>query len=208
VRNYRDINTVGREFLANRPVALALLDGRTVTLSPTTESYVDEITKERREKLFIGFEPDRRQPVNAQDLEVPQVRLYRSISEVVALSFEQLSAVIRLTVIGISRIVTGHISFKTVGGPIMLFQIASSAAEEGLSSFLFQMALISVNLGLMNLLPIPVLDGGHSAQALVETVTRRPLSMRAREIANVVGLVLLFTLMAFVFKNDIVRLIG
>jgi regulator of sigma E protease len=70
------------------------------------------------------------------------------------------------------------------------------------------MALISVNLGLMNLLPIPVLDGGHIAQAMLEGVTRRPLSLRAREIANIVGLILLFTLMLFVFKNDIVRLMG
>ena len=68
------------------------------------------------------------------------------------------------------------------------------------------MALISVNLGLMNLLPIPVLDGGHIAQAALEGVTRRPLSIRAREIANLVGIVLLFMLMVFVFKNDIVRL--
>jgi regulator of sigma E protease len=65
-----------------------------------------------------------------------------------------------------------------------------------------------VNLGLMNLLPIPVLDGGHIAQAALESVTRRPLSVRAREIANIVGLILLFTLMLFVFKNDIVRLMG
>jgi len=57
-------------------------------------------------------------------------------------------------------------------------------------------------------LPIPVLDGGHIATAVVESVTRRPLSIRAREIANVVGLVLLLTLMVFVFKNDIVRVLG
>jgi regulator of sigma E protease len=116
--------------------------------------------------------------------------------------------VVRLTVLGIAKIVTGQISFKTVGGPIMLFSIASEAAEEGWSTFLFQMALISVNLGLVNLLPIPVLDGGHIAQAMLEGVTRRPLSIRAREIANIVGLILLFTLMLFVFKNDIVRLMG
>jgi regulator of sigma E protease len=70
------------------------------------------------------------------------------------------------------------------------------------------MALISVNLGLMNLLPIPVLDGGHIAQTLFEVVTRRPLSLRAREIANLVGILLLVSLMIFVFKNDIVRLMG
>jgi regulator of sigma E protease len=70
------------------------------------------------------------------------------------------------------------------------------------------MALISVNLGLMNLLPIPVLDGGHIVATAVEAVTRRPLSLRTREIANLVGILLLAFLMIFVFKNDIVRLMG
>ena len=110
--------------------------------------------------------------------------------------------------LGIGRILTGDISFKTVGGPIMLFTIAAQAVDEGWESFLFKMALISVNLGLMNLLPIPVLDGGHIATCLVEGVTRRRLSIRAREIANLVGIILLVTLMIFVFKNDIARLMG
>ncbi|MFL5270577.1 MAG: site-2 protease family protein, partial [Anaeromyxobacteraceae bacterium] len=101
-----------------------------------------------------------------------------------------------------------QLSLKSVGGPFTIFVMASEAAEEGLSSFLFQMALISVNLGLMNLLPIPVLDGGHLAACLVEGVTRRPLSMRAREVANLVGIVLLVLLMIVVFKNDIARLMG
>jgi regulator of sigma E protease len=136
------------------------------------------------------------------------VPLARSLFENLSLAWHDLVEVVRLTVLGIARIVTGDISFKTVGGPIMLFQIASDAAEEGLASFLFKMALISVNLGLMNLLPIPVLDGGHIAQSLVESVTRRPLSTRTREVANLIGVILLFTLMIFVFKNDIVRLIG
>ena len=70
------------------------------------------------------------------------------------------------------------------------------------------MAAISVNLALMNLLPIPVLDGGNIAQALLEGVTRRPLSTRARMVAQAVGLALLVTLMLFVFKNDIVRMMG
>jgi regulator of sigma E protease len=60
----------------------------------------------------------------------------------------------------------------------------------------------------MNLLPIPVLDGGNIAQSLLEAITRRPLSARARVVANSVGIALLLTLMLFVFKNDIVRLMG
>jgi len=129
-------------------------------------------------------------------------------SEVARNAAANLREVVRLTVLGIARIVTGQISFKTVGGPIMLFSIAAQAAEEGLERFLFTMALISVNLGLMNLLPIPVLDGGHLATSVVEGVMRRRISIRAREIANIVGIILLVTLMIVVFKNDIVRLMG
>jgi regulator of sigma E protease len=87
----------------------------------------------------------------------------------------------------------------------MLFSIAGKAAEAGLGSFLFMMALISVNLGLMNLLPIPVLDGGHIVTAALEGLTRRRLSLRVREAANWVGLALLLCLMVLVFGNDIMR---
>jgi regulator of sigma E protease len=208
VHSFRDVNALGREFKPGTPARIGLADGRTVELVPATEKYVDDLTKEERERLLLGFFPDRRAVVDARALLVEEVPLVRGAGEIARLAWRQLSEVVRLTVLGIARIVTGHISFKTVGGPIMLFSIASEAAEEGWGTFLFQMALISVNLGLMNLLPIPVLDGGHIAQALLESVTRRPLSVRAREIANIVGLILLFTLMLFVFKNDIVRLMG
>jgi regulator of sigma E protease len=208
VLSFRDVNALGRAFEPGVTVKLGLTDGRTVDLEATTESYVDDLTKERKERLLLGFHPMRRGIVESRALVVEEVPLARGVSEIASLAWRQLSEVVRLTVLGIARIVTGQISFKTVGGPIMLFSIASEAAEEGWSTFLFQMALISVNLGLMNLLPIPVLDGGHIAQALLEGVTRRPLSIRAREIANIVGIILLFTLMLFVFKNDIVRLMG
>lgn len=208
VRSFlRDVNAFGRDFLkAGAPVELGLLDGRTVQLVPANETYRDEITGEPAQRLVLGFQPDQRDAVDPLALVAEQLPLERGAVEAFQLAWRQLHEVVRLTVLGIVRIVTGDISFKTVGGPIMLFSIASEAAEEGWGSFLFKMALISVNLGLMNLLPIPVLDGGHIAQAAVEGVTRRPLSVRTRELANIVGIVLLFTLMLFVFKNDIVRL--
>jgi regulator of sigma E protease len=208
VLSFRDVNALGRAFEPGVTVKLGLTDGRTVDLVATTESYVDDLTKEKKERLLLGFHPVRRGIVDSRALVVEEVPLARGVSEIAQLAWRQLSEVVRLTVLAIAKIVTGQISFKTVGGPIMLFSIASEAAEEGWSTFLFQMALISVNLALMNLLPIPVLDGGHIAQAMLEGVTRRPLSIRAREIANIVGLILLFTLMLFVFKNDIVRLMG
>ncbi len=208
VHTFMDLNALGREFKPGVAVAVGLADGRSVQLVPENESYVDDLTKERGERLLLGFQPSRRGAVDARALVVNEVPLARGVVEVASSSVRELGRLVRLNVLGIARIVTGHISFKTVGGPIMIFSMASEAAQEGWGTFLSVMALISVNLALMNLLPIPVLDGGHIAQAMLESVTRRPLSVRAREVANVVGLILLFTLMLFVFKNDIVRLMG
>ncbi|MFL5300383.1 MAG: RIP metalloprotease RseP [Anaeromyxobacteraceae bacterium] len=208
VRSFRDINARSGEFKVGDAVALALADGRKVTLVPAEQVEVDEITREPHKKLLLGFFPDQRSAVDPAALMVEKVPFRIGPIEAARAASANLTEVVRLTVLGIGRIVTGDISFKTVGGPIMLFSIAAQAAEEGIESFLFKMALISVNLGLMNLLPIPVLDGGHLAACLVEGVTRRPLSMRAREVANLVGIVLLVLLMIVVFKNDIARLMG
>ena len=208
VRSFRDINARADEFKPGERVALSLAGGREVVLVPAEEVEVDEITREPHKKLVLGFAPDQRRLVEPEALVVERVPLRVGPIEVARNAAANLREVVRLTVLGIARIVTGQISFKTVGGPIMLFSIAAQAAEEGLERFLFTMALISVNLGLMNLLPIPVLDGGHLATSVVEGVMRRRISVRAREIANIVGIILLVTLMIVVFKNDIVRIMG
>ncbi len=208
VRSFRDVNALSGEFRAGAPVALALADGRTVQIVPEGVGYVDELTQERRERLALGFFPHQRGLVLGSSLLAEQVPVRTGPGEALRGALANLGEVVRLTALGIARIVQGEISFRTVGGPIMLFSIAAQAAQEGWESFLFKMALISVNLGLMNLLPIPVLDGGHVVACLVEGVTRRPISLRAREIANMVGIALLVLLMIVVFRNDIVRLMG
>lgn len=113
--------------------------------------------------------------------------------------------VTRKMVIGLGMLVTGQIAFSNVGGPLQIYDITAKAAEQGWEVFLHVMALISINLGLMNLLPVPVLDGGHMVQAGIEMVRRQPLSLRTREVANLVGLVLLVSLMLFALRNDVVR---
>lgn len=208
VRSYRDLNALAREFKPGTPVRLALLDGREVSLVPEGEPFKDELTREARTRPVLGFHLEDRVGLDVAALVVEEVPLARGVAELLRLASAQLWEVVRLTVLGIGKIVTGDISFKTVGGPIMLFSIAAEAAEAGLGTYLFQMALISVNLGLMNLLPIPVLDGGHIVTAALEALTRRRLSLKVREAANWVGLVLLLTLMVFVFGNDIMRLRG
>ena len=208
IRAGRDLNAVAREFVPGRPVAVGLADGRTVTLVPTEEQFKDEVTREARSRPVIGFHLEDRAGIDTRALVAEELPLQRGLGELARVSWQQLGEVVRLTVLGIYKIATLQISFKNVGGTLMLFQIASEAAEAGLKVFLFQMALISVNLGLMNLLPIPVLDGGHIVTALIEGATRRRLSLRAREMANWVGLALLLSLMVLAFANDVIRIWG
>ncbi len=208
VRSFRELNQLSPEFLSGTPVKLGLAGGRAAELVPADQEYVDEMTRETHKRVTLGFFPEQRGLVEARALVAEEVPLAVGVVEALSSSVGHLGEVVRLAALGIARIVQGEISFKTVGGPIMLFRIAAQAAQEGWSSFLFKMALISVNLGLMNLLPIPVLDGGHIVATAVEAVTRKPLSLRTREVANLVGILLLVSLMVFVFKNDIVRLMG
>lgn len=112
---------------------------------------------------------------------------------------------VRAQAIGIARIVTGHISSRAIGGPLMIADVARKAAEAGWRDLVLTMGAISVVLGLMNLIPVPVLDGFHVLTAAIEAVRRRPLSLKFREVANVVGIALLLTLMLYAFRNDAMR---
>jgi regulator of sigma E protease len=103
---------------------------------------------------------------------------------------------------------SGRISGRTVGGPILIGQLAGQSARRGLDAFLGFMALISINLAVLNLLPIPVLDGGQFLFLLAEAVIRRPLPMKLRERLTTVGLVLILLLMGLAFSNDIRRVLG
>jgi regulator of sigma E protease len=103
---------------------------------------------------------------------------------------------------------SGRISGRTVGGPILIGQLAGESARMGLDTFLGFMALISINLAILNLLPIPVLDGGQFLFLLAEAVIRRPLPVKLRERLTTVGLVLIILLMGLAFSNDFRRLFG
>jgi regulator of sigma E protease len=113
----------------------------------------------------------------------------------------------RTLVMSVVKIVQGRIPAQEIGGPLMIAQAAGQQAQVGLESLLLFIAVISINLGVLNLLPIPILDGGHLLFFLLEIVMRRPLDIRHREIAQQVGLVILISLMAFAFYNDILRVI-
>ncbi len=106
------------------------------------------------------------------------------------------------------RLLTLKASVKTVGGPVMIAQMSGEVAKQGTSELLNFMGLISLSLGIFNLLPIPILDGGHIFLLLVEFLNRKPLSMEKRELAQKIGLLILIPLFIFIFYNDIARIFG
>ena len=113
---------------------------------------------------------------------------------------------IELTMVFIHKLFAGHISTDSIGGPIQVVQIAGQAAQSSIASIFGVLAFLSIQLGILNLLPIPILDGGHLFFNVFEIIRGRPLSLRARETAQQIGLVLLIMLMVLAFYNDIVRL--
>lgn len=106
------------------------------------------------------------------------------------------------------KMLTGEVSWKNLSGPVTIADYAGQSARLGLDYYLKFMALVSISLGVLNLLPIPVLDGGHLLYHMLEVVRRRPLSERAMEIGQQIGMSILFALMAFAFFNDISRLLN
>lgn len=109
------------------------------------------------------------------------------------------------SLVGIGQIVTGRRDSNQMGGPIMIAQISSEAAKLGLVWFIEFMAMISVSLGLINLFPVPVLDGGHLMLYGIEAVRGRPLGERAQEYSFRIGLALVLSLMIFVTVNDLLH---
>jgi regulator of sigma E protease len=105
------------------------------------------------------------------------------------------------------KLVTGSISPQSVGGPILIIQASGESLKSGLFSFIFLMSFISINLAIINLLPIPILDGGHLMFFIVEGIIRRPVTGKIREVATQVGVLFLVFIFVLVFYNDISRIV-
>jgi regulator of sigma E protease len=136
--------------------------------------------------------------------------IFEKVSLLTALGagFSQTWNLIYLTLLSLVKIIQKVVPASELGGPILIAQLAGQQMEAGWMNLVYFMGLLSVNLGILNLFPIPILDGGHLLFFTVEGIMRRPLSMKTRELLQQIGLVLLVSLMFFVFYNDIMRLIG
>jgi len=121
-------------------------------------------------------------------------------------SVRQTYKITNLTILSIAKLIQGTVSAKTLGGPLMIAEMAGQQAREGVANLLFFIALLSINLAVLNFLPIPVLDGGHLLFFFIEAAIGRPVNTKMREIAQQVGIFILIVLMIFVFYNDISRI--
>jgi len=187
-------DTIGRSNGRPLDISVARADGE-VRLHATPELITTKnLLGEDIKRYVIGIS-------SAGEVYSKKLNLFEAIFE----SFHQTYNIAELMVVIVAKLFTGDIAFDTVGGPIMIAQMAGDQAKAGASSLFQFIAVISVNLAVINLLPIPVLDGGHLLFFLIEAIKGRPVSVKVREIAQQVGMVLLIMLMIFVFYNDITR---
>ncbi len=187
-----------------QPIRVAWLhegEQREATMAQRFVTLTDEFGNSSKSLLF-GVAFDLRLESYVEGEMIPSTLTF---GKALARAFEATASQVRQTAITIGALFTGQLSFKNVGSLITVYDITVRSAEMGWSYFLQMMGFISVNLGLMNLLPIPILDGFGILTAGVETVRRRPMSLRARTIAAYVGLVMVVGLMIMALRNDIVR---
>jgi regulator of sigma E protease len=124
------------------------------------------------------------------------------------MGFSQTWFVIKLTAVSVAKVIQRVVpAKKALGGPILIAQLAGQQAQQGFLNLLFFTAVLSINLCLINLFPIPILDGGHLLFMTIEAIIGRPLSVKKLELAQQIGLIIIILLMAFIFYNDIMRLL-
>lgn len=134
------------------------------------------------------------------------VKISYPIHESIFRGFKQFYELTKLTLLTVEKLIKRTVPVSSLGGPIMISQLAGETAKSGIYAFLAFMALLSVNLGVLNLLPIPILDGGHIVLFLIEAIIRKPLSDRFKEAYTYVGMVIIILLTITVFYNDIMRI--
>ncbi len=166
---------------------------RVVDVTPEPKIFKN-IFNEDIERYVIGV-------TASGDFFTKDLNVFQALSQ----SFIQTYQITALTIKGVVKLFQGTVSPKTLGGPIMIAQMAGQEARAGVVNFIFFIALISINLAILNFLPIPVLDGGHLLFFFVEAVTGHPVSIKIREIAQQAGIFVLILLMIYVFYNDIAR---
>ncbi len=180
--------------------SLALLierEGRSMLMQATVGSAADG-------KGFLGVAVDRKQALP----ELFRVHVRFGPWEALARGWDRGWRFLEMTLGMMAHMITGEAGLQNLSGPVSIAQFSGQALEQGWISFLMLMGLISLSLGVLNLLPVPLLDGGHIMLDLFEWLSGRPLSDAAQAVAQKIGLALLLSLMLLALTNDMVRLIN
>jgi regulator of sigma E protease len=169
-----------------------------VTLSVIPEKKrIQDLFGQGKEVGLIGIKPSGNTFIKKSDLT-------ESLTNAVSRTWE----IAVLTMVSIVKLIQRVIPMETIGGPILIVQMAGEQASQGVLNFFVFMAIININLGILNLLPIPILDGGHMLFLGIEAVRRKPLEEKFINIAQRVGLALILLIMVFALYNDLIRIIS
>lgn len=191
-----------------RLIVSQVKEGESLALTVATKSGVKNIDLKPRmmeikgqKRMLIGIESFTKMlPVKMVE------RSSDSVAGALGTAWDRTKEGTIKTIAGFKKLITGEVSLKQVGGPLAIGQVASDSFNIGLSMFFRLMALISINLGVINLFPIPVLDGGHIVFIILEAINRKPLSQKKMQYAQQVGMSLLFLLIFVAIFNDISRI--
>jgi len=175
-----------------------------ITVRRGGSDFVVRITPELKvEKMFgVEIKSYRIGIASGTDGFIKKLNPFQALSESISETYKWT----KRTITGIVRLIKGKESVKTIGGPILIAQMAGHYAKRGIASLSFFIAIISITLAIINFLPIPVLDGGHLLFFFLEAIIGRPVSLKVREVAQQAGIFILIMLMIFVFYNDITRI--
>jgi regulator of sigma E protease len=181
-----------------KPVNVSVLRGDellTLEIVPAIDVVKNIFGEEVEKRYMIGI-------IKADEFTFEKTHVFGALQNACLQTWMYIS----LIATGFVKIIQQVIPASELGGPILIAKIAGEQMEEGWLNLIYFIGMLSVNLGILNLLPIPVLDGGHLVFLTIEGIRRKPMNERAQIVAQQVGIGLLGTLMIFVFYNDIVRL--
>jgi regulator of sigma E protease len=172
-----------------RAIQLTIKRGKEIIAMRVTPQVVTDTSRGAEIRYQIGIAPQiKRDPIHA-----------------IGRGFYQTWHLTKSVIVFIAKLIGGSESIKEIGGPILIAKVVGQQAQKGFLNFLVITAIISVNLGIINLFPIPLLDGGHFLFLILEAIRRKPLSVRQMEVVQQIGFIIIILLIVFIFYNDIIN---
>ncbi len=198
IKTWDDIPKVIKNFQGDILTIQVLRNNKILTfkLKPIIKEYKN-IFGETKKRYFIGIVAD------TSKVKIVHLNPFQALVK----GFSETYRWTKLTVLSIIKLIERIVPFSSLGGPILIGQIAGESAKQGVFNFLYFLAVISVNLGVLNLVPFPVLDGGRIVILLIEKIRGKEFDINKLELIHKIGFSILIMLMVFVFYNDILRIL-